>query len=153
MPELALTINGKSWTGTVAENRTLADFLRSEVVLTGTRIACDHAVCGACTVLLDGFPVAACAIFAFQAAGRAISTIEGLEGPDGGLHPIQQAFLANGAFQCGFCASGMILLAKALLDTNPHPDRQEIIRWMSANVCRCTGYSQIVDAVADCAKE
>ena len=153
MVEINCTINGEAWSGEVEENRVLVDFLRRDRRLTGTRVACDHAACGACTVLLNGLPVAACATLAFEADSSAISTIEGLADADGRLHPLQQAFLDESVFQCGFCSSGMIMLAKALLDTKPDPSRQEIIEWMGANVCRCTGYTQIIDAVAHCAEK
>lgn len=152
MVEISCIINGGAWSGQVEENRVLVDFLRRDHRLTGTRVACDHAACGACTVLLNGLPVAACATFAFEADGGAVSTVEGLAGADGRLHPLQQTFLDEAVFQCGFCSSGMIMLAKALLDANPDPSRQDIIEWMGANVCRCTGYTQIIDAVAHCAE-
>lgn len=150
MVEISCTINGEAWSGEVEESRVLVDFLRREHQLTGTRVACDHAACGACTVLLDGLPVAACATLAFEADGGAISTIEGLADADGRLHPLQQAFLDESVFQCGFCSSGIIMLATALLDAKPDPSRQDIVEWMGANVCRCTGYTQIIDAIAHC---
>lgn len=152
MIEMACTINGEKWAGAVAENRILADFLRDEAGLVGTRIACNHASCGACTVLLNRVPVAACATFAFEAADGTVLTIEGLQDAEGGLHPLQRHLASRGVFQCGYCASGMILLAKALLDVNRHPTRPEIVEWMSANVCRCTGYEQIIAAIAEFAE-
>ncbi len=146
-----LTINGESRRFTVAPNRVLADLIRDDCTLTGTKIGCDQAVCGACTVLVDGVPTASCAIFAWQADGKSVTTIEGLA-RGGALDPVQEAFKANSAFQCGYCTPGMILLAKALLAENPEPDRATIRSWLSANICRCTGYQMIVEAVEDAAR-
>jgi carbon-monoxide dehydrogenase small subunit len=129
----------------------LADLLRDDLALTGTKVACDQAVCGACTVLIDGVPTAACATFAWQAEGRRVLTIEGLA-RDGRLDPVQQAFKAKSAFQCGYCTPGMIMLAKGLLDRNSTPDRATIKAWLQANICRCTGYQMIVEAVEDAAR-
>ena len=148
MTEVTFTINGGTWSGTVANHTILVDLLRNELGLSGTRIGCDHGACGACTILMNGMPVAACSTFAFEADGADLETIEGLAGADGSLHPLQQAFLDAGVAQCGYCTGGMILLAKALLDTNPHPSRAEIRDWMGANICRCTGYQGILDAIA-----
>lgn len=147
-----LEVNGGTHALTVPTSRMLVDLLREELGLVGTRVACDQAVCGACTVLVDGAPVAACSTFAFQADGRSVLTIEGLRGPDGRLDPVQQAFVERSAFQCGYCTSGMILLTKALLATDPRPDRATIVRWLGANVCRCTGYQMIVEAIEDAAR-
>jgi carbon-monoxide dehydrogenase small subunit len=125
----------------------LIDILRDRLALTGTKLSCDLATCGACSVLLDGKPVASCSTFAWQADGADICTIEGLAAPDGTLDPVQQAFVDNSAFQCGYCTPGMIVLARALLDHDPNPDRASIRNWMGANICRCTGYEMIIEAV------
>jgi len=130
----------------------LIDVLRDRLVLTGTKLSCDLGACGACTVLLDGKPVSSCGTFAWQADGAELRTVEGLAGPDGMLDPVQQAFVDNSAFQCGFCTPGMIMLARALLDHNPAPDRTEIRTWMGANICRCTGYEMIIEAVEKAAE-
>jgi carbon-monoxide dehydrogenase small subunit len=143
---LSLTINDAPRTCDVAPNAVLADVLRDTFGLQGCKIACDQAVCGACTVLLDDQPVAACATFAFAADGRSVSTVEGLP-QSGVLHAVQAAFLGNAAFQCGFCTSGMIMSVVALLKANPSPDDDTIREWLGGNVCRCTGYSRILDAV------
>jgi carbon-monoxide dehydrogenase small subunit len=148
---LRIEVNGSPHTVEVPTHLMLVDLLRDRLGLMGTRLACDQAVCGACTVLVDGAPVAACSTFAFQVDGRAVLTIEGLRGPDGRLDPVQQAFVERSAFQCGYCTSGMILLTKALLAAHPRPDRATIVRWLGANVCRCTGYQMIVEAVEDAA--
>lgn len=147
-----VAVNGTAHAVEVPTHLMLADLLRDRLGLTGTRVACDQAMCGACTVLVDGAPVAACSTFAFQADGRSVVTIEGLRGPDGRLDPVQQAFVERSAFQCGYCTSGMILLTKALLAADPRPDRATIVRWLGANVCRCTGYQMIVEAVEDAAR-
>jgi carbon-monoxide dehydrogenase small subunit len=144
-------LNGRDCAASVPPNRMLVDLLRDELALTGTKIGCDQAVCGACTVLVDGIPTASCATFAWQAEGRRVTTIEGLA-RDGVLDPIQQAFKTRSAFQCGYCTPGMIMLAKALLDRNPAPDRATIKSWLQANICRCTGYQMIVEAVEDAAR-
>jgi carbon-monoxide dehydrogenase small subunit len=144
-------LNGGWREAAVPANRMLVDLLRGEFGLTGTKVACDQAVCGACTVLVDGAPTAACATFAWQADGRRVVTIEGLV-RDGRLDPIQEAFRARSAFQCGYCTPGMIMLAKALLDRHPDPDRATIREWLQANICRCTGYQMIVEAVEDAAR-
>ncbi len=148
---IALTLNGSALRASVAPELMLADFLRDQCGLTGTKIGCDQATCGACTVLMDGVPAASCATFAWQVDGAAVTTIEGLAA-NGALDPVQEAFKAKSAFQCGYCTPGMILLAKALLAANPAPDRATIRDWLSANVCRCTGYQMIVEAVEDAAR-
>jgi carbon-monoxide dehydrogenase small subunit len=125
---------------------TLADMLREELKLTGTKKGCGLGECGACTVLLDGKPVSSCLVLAVEADNRDVVTIEGVE-TEKGLHPIQQAFVEKGAIQCGFCTPGMVLSAKALLDENQHPDEQDIRKAISGNLCRCTGYQKIVEAV------
>lgn len=149
--DITLTVNGRVHRLSVLPRRVLADLLRDELQLTGCKIGCDQAVCGACTVLVDELPVAACATFAFELDGKAVTTIEGLAQEDG-LHPIQQAFLEHGAFQCGFCTPGMILSVKALLACHPDPDELLIRQWLSANICRCTGYQMIIEAVRAAAK-
>ncbi len=148
---IALTLNGRALRTSVAPETMLADLLRDQLGLTGTKIGCDQAMCGACTVLVDGAPIAACTTFAWQIDGAAVTTIEGLAA-NGALDPVQEAFKAKSAFQCGYCTPGMILSAKALLAQNPSPDRAAIRDWLSANVCRCTGYQMIVEAVEDAAR-
>jgi carbon-monoxide dehydrogenase small subunit len=125
----------------------LAEVLRNRLNLNGTKVSCEVQVCGACTVLVDGLPVSACTQLAYEVRGKNVTTIEGLEKPDGTLHPIQQAFIDEFAFQCGYCTPGMIMSAKALLDENPQPTRDEIIHYMDGNICRCTGYLPIVAAI------
>lgn len=147
---LRLTLNGTQRSVTVPVERTAADLLRDDLHMTGTRIGCSRGVCGACVALVDGVPAATCSMHAFQLDGCSVQTIEGLE-QDGELHPVQQAFVEQGAFQCGYCTSGMVLLTKALLAQHPHPDRATITEWISSNVCRCTGYAQIVAAVEQAA--
>jgi carbon-monoxide dehydrogenase small subunit len=149
--EIAVTINGRAHRLAVPPRRVLADVLREDLQLFGCKIGCDQAVCGACTVLVNGMPVTACATFAFEIDGKAVTTIEGLaEG--GGLDPVQRAFLEHGAFQCGFCTPGMILSVKALLARHPDPDEALIRQWLSANICRCTGYQMIIEAVLAAAR-
>ena len=143
---ISLNINGKDHELAVSPNQTLADVIRYEIGLTGTKKGCEVGECGACTVIMDGKPVSSCLVLAVQANSRTILTIEGME-TDKGLHPVQQAFVDKGAIQCGYCTSGMILSAKALLDRNAHPDESEIRMAISGNLCRCTGYQKIVDAI------
>jgi carbon-monoxide dehydrogenase small subunit len=146
-----LTINGQPVEAVVEPNRTLLQFLREDLGLTGTKHGCGLGDCGACTVILDGQPVNSCLVLAIQANGGEVLTIEGLA-ENGKLHPIQQAFVDKGAIQCGFCTPGMILSAKALLDANPKPTEQEIRMAISGNLCRCTGYQKIVEAIDEAAK-
>ena len=148
-----LSINGDSYRIAVRPNEFLADVLRSKLDLTGTKTACDMGVCGSCTVLLDGLPVSSCLTLAVDAEGKEITTIEGLEGAEGELHPVQESFLDKGAVQCGFCTAGMLMTTKSFLDKNPNPTEKEIRRALSGNICRCTGYAKIVEAVADAAKK
>jgi len=144
---IALKINNQDYELLVADNETLAQVLRgTQVNLTGTKQGCEIGDCGACTVLMDGKPVNSCLVLAVQASGHEITTIEGLA-RNGKLHPIQEAFIEAGAVQCGFCTPGMILKAKALLDTNTKPTRQEIRKAFVGNMCRCTGYFKIINAV------
>jgi carbon-monoxide dehydrogenase small subunit len=149
--DISVTINGRLHRLSVAPRRVAADLLREDLMLTGCKIGCDQALCGACTVLVDDVPVTACTTFAFELDGKAVTTIEGLA-QNKQLHPIQRAFLDNGAFQCGFCTPGMILSVKALLGRHPDPDDAMIRQWLNANVCRCTGYQMIIDAVRAAAK-
>jgi aerobic carbon-monoxide dehydrogenase small subunit len=139
------TVNGRPHSAAVLTNRTLAELLRDDLNLQGCRIACDAEVCGACTVLVDGKPVAACSTFAFEVDGAHVETIEGLS-HGGCLHSIQEAFLEANAFQCGFCTSGIVMSVKALLATHPAPDDAIILEWLRSNVCRCTGYKTILAA-------
>jgi carbon-monoxide dehydrogenase small subunit len=148
---LSFTLNGKRVERDAPTNRTLADLLRDDLGCTGTKVGCGRGACGACTALVDGRPVATCSAFAFQVDGCDVTSIEGLA-RDGALHPIQQAFVDHAAFQCGYCTAGMVLLTKALLDHEPNPDRETIVEWVSSNICRCTGYALIVEAVQDAAQ-
>jgi carbon-monoxide dehydrogenase small subunit len=145
--QLKFQLNGKGVEVECEAQETLAEVLRERLNLTGTKISCEVQVCGACTVLLDGLPVSSCTLLAYEARGKNVVTIEGLAKPDGTLHPIQQAFIDEFAFQCGFCTPGMILAVKALLDENPKPSRDEIVHYMDGNICRCTGYVSIVAAI------
>jgi len=147
---IQLTINGETVETAVEPNRTLLQLLRDDLGLTGTKHGCGLGDCGACTVILDGKPVNSCLVLAVQAQGREVLTIEGLA-ENGKLHPIQQAFVDKGAIQCGFCSPGMILAAKALLDDNPQPTELEIRTAISGNLCRCTGYQKIVEAIQEAA--
>lgn len=147
MREITFTVNGAQITRKVDHRRLLVDFLRHDLGLTGTHIGCEHGVCGACTVLLDGETVRSCIMFAVQANGHEIETVESLgDGPDR-LHPIQQAFWDNHGLQCGFCTPGMLLATKELLIENPSPTDQEVRVALAGNICRCTGYVQIVESV------
>ncbi|MFH0994756.1 MAG: (2Fe-2S)-binding protein [Pseudomonadota bacterium] len=141
-----LTINDQHYEVAVEPNQTLVDLLRYQLGLTGTKKGCEMGDCGSCTVILDGKAVNSCLVLALQADGRIIQTIEGLETGEG-LHPVQEAFVEKGAIQCGFCSSGMILSAKALLDQKPNPSETEIRSALSGNLCRCTGYQKIIEAV------
>jgi aerobic carbon-monoxide dehydrogenase small subunit len=146
-----LTVNGAAHAVTVEPRRTLADVLRDDLGLTGTHIGCEHGVCGACTVLWDGQPVRSCLLFAIQLDGAALTTVEGLADGER-LHPIQEAFWATHGLQCGFCTPGILLTAKALLDENPSPDEAEIREAIGGNLCRCTGYHFIVQAILAAAR-
>ncbi|HWO41397.1 MAG TPA: (2Fe-2S)-binding protein [Candidatus Eisenbacteria bacterium] len=151
--KLSFELNGKAREVECEAADTLAEVLRNQLNLTGTKVSCEVQVCGACTVLVDGLPVSACTFLAYEARGKSVTTIEGLEGSDGKLHPLQQAFIDEFAFQCGYCTPGMILSAKALLAENPAPTREEIIHYMDGNLCRCTGYLPIVKAIERAAVE
>jgi carbon-monoxide dehydrogenase small subunit len=149
---LKTTVNGREYEVAISPKRTLAEFLRDDLGLTGVKLGCGEGECGACTVLLDGRPVASCIVLALESQGREVLTIEGLaDGPE--LHPLQRAFVKQGAIQCGFCTPGMILSAKALLDRNPDPSEEEIRRALAGNLCRCTGYQKIVEAIRLAASE
>ena len=151
--EIELTLNGEPRACVTEARTSLADLLRDGLGLTGTHLGCEHGVCGACTVLLDGEPVRSCIVLAAQADGAAVTTIEGVAGPDGRLSPVQEAFCQAHALQCGYCTPGMVLAAEALLDRTPHPDRAEIDEALGGNICRCTGYVQIREAVELAARE
>jgi carbon-monoxide dehydrogenase small subunit len=145
--EISLEVNGRVRTARAEPRVTLADFLRDELNLTGTHLGCEHGVCGACTVLVDGRSTRSCLMFAVQAAGRSVTTVEGLSGPGEPLHPIQEAFSEKHGLQCGFCTPGFIMSAVELLGDNKRPSEQEIREHLSGNICRCTGYQNIVTAV------
>jgi carbon-monoxide dehydrogenase small subunit len=149
---IILTVNGERHELETRPNRTLLDLLREDLSLTGTKKGCGSGKCGSCTVLLDGRPVNACLILAPQVHGKEIVTIEGLA-PPARSHPLQEAFVKHGAIQCGYCTPGMILVASALLKVNPSPTREEIKEAISGNLCRCTGYNKIVDAVEHASRE
>jgi carbon-monoxide dehydrogenase small subunit len=147
------TINGETTSVAVAPYRTLLDALRHELGLTGTKKGCDVGDCGACTVLVDGAPLNACLMLAVEAEGCRIETVEGLASADGTLHPLQRAFLQCGAAQCGFCTPGILMMAKALLAANPSPSEADIRFGLAGNICRCTGYTKVIEAVAAAARE
>jgi aerobic carbon-monoxide dehydrogenase small subunit len=151
--QLSFQLNGRQVEIESEPQETLAEVLRNTLNLNGTKVSCEVQVCGACTVLVEGVPVSACTYLAYEARGKSVVTIEGLEKPDGTLHPLQQAFIDEFAFQCGYCTPGMIMSAKALLDENPKPSRDEIIHYMDGNICRCTGYVPIVAAIERAAQE
>ncbi|HYT29903.1 MAG TPA: (2Fe-2S)-binding protein [Actinomycetota bacterium] len=144
---VSLSVNGRTYAGHAEPRMTLADFLRDELGLTGTHLGCEHGVCGACTVSMDGRTVRSCLLFAVQAEGHELTTVEGLAPPGDALGPIQQAFHETHALQCGFCTPGFLLSTVELLDANPSPTEDDVRAWLSGNLCRCTGYQNIVDAV------
>ena len=145
---VTLTVNGQKHTLTVPARRLLVDLLRYDLGLTGTKEGCSVGVCGLCTVLVDGKMVASCLSLAALADGQKVTTIEGLA-QDDRLHPVQQAFIDYGGFQCGICTPGQIMAAKALLDENPEPTEEEVKEWMMGNLCRCTGYYKILESVVN----
>jgi carbon-monoxide dehydrogenase small subunit len=147
-----IVVNGDRYTREVPVNRTLLQFLREDLGLTGAKEGCNEGECGACTVIMDGRPVNSCMVLAYEADGTDILTVEGLA-KDGRLHPLQQAFIDEGAVQCGFCTPGMLLTAKAVLDEYPNPTEAEIRKMMEGNLCRCTGYNRIIQAVMKAAEK
>jgi carbon-monoxide dehydrogenase small subunit len=144
---ISITVNGRGYTRAVEPRLLLSDFLRHELRLTGTHVGCEHGVCGACTVLVDGELARACLMLAVQADGVEVTTVEGLADPEAALHPVQEAFWDAHGLQCGFCTSGMLITTVALLRDNPRPSDDEIRAALSGNLCRCTGYQNIVKAV------
>ena len=149
---VSTTVNGQRYTRSVEARLLLSDFIRHELGLTGTHVGCEHGVCGACTIDVDGAPVRACIMLAVQADGKRITTVEGLApGPDR-LHPLQEAFRATHALQCGFCTPGILMTMTAFLKENPSPTEAEVREALSGNLCRCTGYQNIVDAVLSVSK-
>jgi carbon-monoxide dehydrogenase small subunit len=146
-----MTVNGRVRAATVEPRLTLADFLRERCHLTGTHLGCEHGVCGACTVLVDGAAVRACLMFAVQAEGADITTVEGMAAPDGELSPVQQAFRDCHGLQCGFCTPGFVVTVTAMLRDNPNPTDEEIRHGLGGNLCRCTGYQGIIAAVKQAA--
>lgn len=151
--KIAFNCNGKNITIDADPADRAIDVLRDFLGLTGTKEGCGRGECGACTILLDGKPVNSCMLMAGKLNGGTVITIEGIGGPDGGLHPLQESFLDTGAVQCGFCTPGMIVTSKALLDENPEPTVEEIEEALSGNICRCTGYKKIVEAVQDAGRK
>ena len=145
--EVTLSVNGKPRDLRIEPRETLAEVLRDRLSLTGTKVSCDAQVCGACTVLVDGLAMSACTYLAVDADGKAVRTVEGLAAKGEPLTPLQQAFIDCAAFQCGFCTSGMLMAATALLEENPHPTAEEVEEGLEGNLCRCTGYAPIVEAV------
>lgn len=150
---ITLNVNGETHELAVYPWRTLLEVLREELKLTGAKKGCDKGDCGACTILMDGRAVLSCLMLAVSCQGREILTIEGLAENKDNLHPIQKAFVEKGAIQCGYCTPGMILTAKALLDDNPNPTRDQIKRGISGNLCRCTGYTKIIEAIETAAQQ
>jgi aerobic carbon-monoxide dehydrogenase small subunit len=151
--QIQLKVNGLAYKKEVEPRRTLLELIREDIELTGVKEGCGLGECGTCTVLLDGKPIKSCITLAVQANGREVTTIEGMEGADGALHPIQQAFIDHGAIQCGFCTPGMVLSAKALLDERPKPTEMEVKQAIAGNLCRCTGYQKIVEAILSAASK
>jgi carbon-monoxide dehydrogenase small subunit len=143
---LRIRVNGEDFEIFIEPWKSLADLLRDELNLTGVKIGCNEGQCGSCTVLIDGKPVKSCLVLAPMVNGKEILTVEGLSN-DGRLHPLQEAFIKHFAVQCGFCTPGFILAAKSLLDENPNPTEEEIRKWLAGNLCRCTGYVKIIEAV------
>jgi aerobic carbon-monoxide dehydrogenase small subunit len=153
MPRLHLIVNGQSVDADIPTTHLLVQFLRETLGLTGTHVGCDTAQCGACTVLVDGLAVKSCSVLALQVDGSQVRTVEGLAAPDGTLHPLQEAFSACHGLQCGFCTPGMLMSACGLLARNPRPGEDEIVQALEGNLCRCTGYVNIVKAVQQAAAQ
>ena len=151
--KITLELNGHEVSGNAEARITLVDFLRDNLDQTGTHIGCEHGVCGACSVIFDGRPIRSCLIFAVMANGHKITTVEGLEKTNGALSPLQDAFWENHAMQCGYCTPGMLIATHALLQENPDPSDEEIREAIGGNLCRCTGYQQIIEAVQSAAKK
>jgi aerobic carbon-monoxide dehydrogenase small subunit len=149
---IAVDVNGAQRTGQVSARTSLVDWLREHLYLTGTHIGCEHGICGACSIIFDGAPIRSCLVYAVQADGHRITTVEGLAQPDGRLSILQDSFCETHGLQCGYCTPGMLIAAQALLDANPHPTEDDIRDAIGGNLCRCTGYQQIVEAVALAAK-
>jgi len=145
---IAVEVNGAKRIGQVPARTSLVDWLREHLNLTGTHIGCEHGICGACSVMLDGEPVRSCLMYAVQTDGHRVVTVEGLARPDGQLSVLQDSFCETHGLQCGYCTPGMLIAAQALLNTNPRPTEQQIRDAIGGNLCRCTGYQQIVDAIA-----
>jgi len=150
--QVAIEVNGVRREAKVPARLSLVDFLRDELRLTGTHVGCEHGICGACSVMLDGEPVRSCLMYAVQANGHKVTTVEGLARPDGSMSALQDAFCEMHGLQCGYCTPGMLIAAQALLDANPHPTEEQIRDAIGGNLCRCTGYQQIVEAVELAAK-
>ncbi|MGB1728027.1 MAG: (2Fe-2S)-binding protein [Ilumatobacteraceae bacterium] len=150
--DITVTINGKTHTADVEPRTLLVQFIREQAGLTGTNIGCDTSSCGACSVHIDGEAAKSCTLLAVQADGCSIATIEGMAGDDGSLHPMQQAFMENHGLQCGYCTPGMVMAATSLLAENPNPTEEEVRLGLEGNLCRCTGYHNIVQSVLACAK-
>ncbi len=148
--QIELTVNGVKRELLVSPNDLLLNVLRDQLGLTGTKYGCGIGECCSCTVLVDGTPVLACLMLAIGLDGSEVVTVEGIVKPNGELHPVQESFLKHGAIQCGFCTPGMVVMGKALLDENPKPTEKEIRDYIRGNLCRCTGYTQIVRAIQDC---
>lgn len=148
---VTMTVNGLTYKMTVENRETLAEVLREQLMLTGTKVSCDRSECGACTVIMDGRTVYACSMLAVQANGKSVTTIEGIAS-GGTLHPVQQAFIDNDALQCGYCTPGQVIAVKDLLDKNPNPTKDEVLLGLSGNMCRCCAYPNIVNAALDAAK-
>jgi carbon-monoxide dehydrogenase small subunit len=150
--EVSATVNGEKIARSVPDDRLLCDFLRDSLGLYGTRVGCNEGVCGACTVLVDGEQVRSCLMLAVQVDGCSVLTVEGLaDGME--LHPLQRAFIEHGAAQCGFCTAGILITSKALLDANPRPTETDVREALAGNLCRCTGYAKVIDAVLDAAEQ
>jgi carbon-monoxide dehydrogenase small subunit len=145
--KISVEVNGKVRTATVSPRLSLVDWLRDELRLTGTHVGCEHGICGACSVMLDGDAVRSCLMYAVQAHGHRVTTVEGLARPDGSMSVLQESFCEAHALQCGYCTPGMLIAAQALLDSNPQPSDAEIREAIGGNICRCTGYQQIVEAI------